>query len=97
MDHTPITLQQSSSLSLTATLFQKLGLRYILFAKHGELQGLLTKKDVYFILNSEERLNNEQREGTEGRSLLGHSQANDVASEYSLESSGEDRSLLDSM
>lgn len=97
MDHTPITLQQSSSLSLTATLFQKLGLRYILFAKHGELQGLLTKKDVYFILNSEERLNNEQRDGTEGRSLLDHSQANDVASEYSLESPGEDRSLLDSM
>jgi chloride channel 3/4/5 len=53
MDHTPFTLPRGSSLSLTATLFQKLGLRYILFAQHGLLQGLLTKKDVFFILNSD--------------------------------------------
>lgn len=97
MDHTPITLQQSCSLTLTATLFQKLGLRYILFAKHGELQGLLTKKDVYFVLNSEERLNLERQEGAETRRLLDQSHNSDLASEYSLESPGEDRNLLGSL
>ena len=35
------------------TLFQKLGLRYILFSTHGQLQGLLTKKDAAFAVNSE--------------------------------------------
>jgi chloride channel 3/4/5 len=54
MDHTPITLPSNSSLSLAANLFQKLGLRYVLFAKHGQLQGLLTKKDVFFIMNASE-------------------------------------------
>jgi chloride channel 3/4/5 len=94
MDNTPITLQQNSSLSLTATLFQKLGLRYILFAKHGELQGLLTKKDVYFILNSEEIMNIE-RHGFEERRLL-DSQVSD-GSEYGLESPSEERNLLGSL
>ena len=53
MDQTPITLPQQSSLQLTMTLFQKLGLRYILFSTHGQLQGLLTKKDAAFAVNSE--------------------------------------------
>lgn len=53
MDTTPITLPARCSLSLAANLFQKLGLRYILFATHGTLQGLLTKKDLFFILNAE--------------------------------------------
>lgn len=95
MDDTPITLQQSSSLSLTATLFQKLGLRYILFAKHGELQGLLTKKDVYFILNSDEKIN-DGRHGIEERRLLADGQARD-GSEYSLDSPNEERNLLGSL
>lgn len=53
MDRTPITLPQRSSLQLAINLFQKLGLRYILFATHGQLQGLLTKKDAAFAMNSE--------------------------------------------
>ena len=53
MDQTPITLPQQSSLQLTITLFQKLGLRYILFSTHGQLQGLLTKKDAAFAVNTE--------------------------------------------
>lgn len=51
MDQTPITLSSQSSLQLTANLFQKLGLRYVLFSHRGILQGLLTKKDVWYILN----------------------------------------------
>jgi chloride channel 3/4/5 len=54
MDQTPITLPAKSSLQLTANYFQKLGLRYILFSSRGVLQGLLTKKDVWYVLNGAE-------------------------------------------
>ncbi|KAF8415484.1 chloride channel [Tirmania nivea] len=53
MDQTPITLPQRSSLQLAMSLFQKLGLRYILFSTQGQLQGLLTKKDAAFAMNSD--------------------------------------------
>lgn len=53
MDQTPITLPARSSLLLTANLFKKLGLRYILFATHGQLQGLLTKTDLAHLLSSD--------------------------------------------
>lgn len=52
MDQTPITLNSKSSLQLTVNLFQKLGLRYVLFCERGVLQGLLTKKDVWYVLNA---------------------------------------------
>ncbi|TGZ83274.1 hypothetical protein EX30DRAFT_329364 [Ascodesmis nigricans] len=96
MDQTPITLPMNSSLNLAATLFQKLGLRYILFARHGILQGLLTKKDVYFVLNSEEV---EPREGREeGRGLLapggGMRGLGDEDDQSSIGSGGEERGLL---
>ncbi|KAF2497913.1 hypothetical protein BU16DRAFT_548896 [Lophium mytilinum] len=51
MDHTPITLNAKASFQLTVSMFQKLGLRYVLFVDRGTLKGLLTKKDVWFILN----------------------------------------------
>ncbi|KAI9665429.1 MAG: hypothetical protein M1829_005708 [Trizodia sp. TS-e1964] len=54
MDQTPITLSSKSSLQLTANIFQKLGLRYVLFSDRGVLQGLLTKKDVWYTLNGAE-------------------------------------------
>jgi chloride channel 3/4/5 len=54
MDQTPITLNGKSSLQLTVSMFQKLGLRYVLFCDRGALQGLLTKKDVWYVLNSAE-------------------------------------------
>ncbi|KAI9733774.1 MAG: hypothetical protein M1818_007188 [Claussenomyces sp. TS43310] len=54
MDQTPITLPGRSSLHLTANYFQKLGLRYILFSTKGVLEGLLTKKDVWYVLNGAE-------------------------------------------
>jgi len=50
MDHTPITLSAKSSLQLTADLFLKLGLRYVLFCDRGRLVGLLTKKDLWYVL-----------------------------------------------
>ncbi|KAI9815505.1 MAG: hypothetical protein M1827_002639 [Pycnora praestabilis] len=62
MDQTPITLSGMSSLQLTVNLFQKLGLRYVLFCERGVLQGLLTKKDVWYVLNGAE----EGRQGVEG-------------------------------
>ena len=54
MDQTPITLNGKASLQLTVNMFQKLGLRYVLFGDRGCLQGLLTKKDVWYVLNSAE-------------------------------------------
>lgn len=51
MDQTPITLNVKSSLQLTVTMFQKLGLRYVLFCDRGALRGILTKKDVWFVLD----------------------------------------------
>lgn len=51
MDQTPITLNAKSTLQLTVTMFQKLGLRYVLFCDRGALKGLLTKKDVWYILD----------------------------------------------
>ncbi|EME45163.1 hypothetical protein DOTSEDRAFT_71014 [Dothistroma septosporum NZE10] len=54
MDQTPITLSSRSSLQLTNEMFQKLGLRYIVFTDRGMLSGLLTKKDLWYILNEGE-------------------------------------------
>ncbi|KAL2064317.1 hypothetical protein VTL71DRAFT_4811 [Oculimacula yallundae] len=78
MDQTPLTLPARSNLLLTANYFQKLGLRYVLFSDRGVLQGLLTKKDVWYVLNGAEEtrrtmgvdastgLTREGREGEEG-------------------------------
>lgn len=54
MDQTPITLNAKSSLQLTVSMFQKLGLRYVLFCERGALRGLLTKKDVWYVLDRTE-------------------------------------------
>ena len=77
MDQTPITLNAKSTLQLTCDMFQKLGLKYVLFCDKGALQGLLTKKDVWYILDSgeddrPEKLSETARETriAEGRNLL---------------------------
>lgn len=54
MDRTPLTLPSRTPLHLVVSYFQKLGLRYLLFADRGALQGLLTKKDVSYVLNGAE-------------------------------------------
>lgn len=48
----PMTLSWESSLQLAASMFSKLGLRFILFTHKGILRGLLTRKDVWLLLNS---------------------------------------------
>jgi chloride channel 3/4/5 len=53
MDQTPITLNAKASLQLTVNMFQRLGLRYVVFVEKGALRGLLTKKDVWKCLNKE--------------------------------------------
>lgn len=54
MDQTPLTLPARSRLHFVVAYFQKLGLRYVLFSDRGALQGLLTKKDVSYVLNGAE-------------------------------------------
>ncbi|KAH0556389.1 hypothetical protein GP486_005691 [Trichoglossum hirsutum] len=83
MDQTPITLSAKSSLQLTVNMFQRLGLRYVLFCDMGVLQGLLTKKDVWYVLDGAEGVEGEggivigreavarREEDGEGRRLLG--------------------------
>ena len=82
MDQTPITLSSRSSLQLTNDMFQKLGLRYIAFVDRGVLAGLLTKKDLWFVLNEGEEgkvghgvgvLREVVSEREDERGLLGHS------------------------
>jgi chloride channel 3/4/5 len=58
MDQTPITLNANAGFGLTVSMFQRLGLRYVLFTDRGGLRGLMTKKDVWLALN-----------GTQGREL----------------------------
>jgi chloride channel 3/4/5 len=54
MDQTPITLNAHSSFQLAVNMFQKLGLRYLLFVDRGAFRGLLTKKDIWWVLNAGE-------------------------------------------
>ena len=54
MDQTPITLNANSPFQLAVTMFQKLGLRYLLFVDRGSFRGILTKKDLWWILNAGE-------------------------------------------
>ncbi|KAK3068612.1 hypothetical protein LTS18_000592 [Coniosporium uncinatum] len=69
MDGTPITLNAKSTLQLAVNLFQKMGLRYVLFTEKGSLKGFLTKKDVWLVLNgAEESIKNEELVG-DGRGI----------------------------
>lgn len=80
MDHTPITLSSNTRLQLTVNMFQRLGLRYIIFVDRGSLKGLLTKKDVWTLIDGVEDSAREDasatgvlrsQEGVEERGLLG--------------------------
>jgi chloride channel 3/4/5 len=51
MDQTPITLNSAIGLELCVNYFQRLGLRYLGFCDRGVLKGMLTKKDVWFVVN----------------------------------------------
>ncbi|KAK5137881.1 hypothetical protein LTR08_006650 [Meristemomyces frigidus] len=54
MDQTPITLNSRTSFHLTRGMFGKLGLRFVIFTNRGALSGLLTKKDLWYVLNEGE-------------------------------------------
>ncbi|KAE8349455.1 chloride channel [Aspergillus coremiiformis] len=54
MDQTPITLNSGTTFVMVLRMFQRLGLRYILLTDKGILQGLLTKKDVWSVINGPE-------------------------------------------
>ncbi|KAH9993644.1 chloride channel [Xylariaceae sp. FL0662B] len=54
MDQTPLTLPSRAPLHLAVSYFQRLGVRYVLFSDRGVLQGLLTKKDCWYVLNGAE-------------------------------------------
>jgi chloride channel 3/4/5 len=70
MDQTPITLNEQASLMLTSDMFQKIGLRYIVFVSRGELKGLMTKKDLWLVLNGGDT----SRVGHEGGVLREHTE-----------------------
>jgi chloride channel 3/4/5 len=84
MDQTPLTLPSRSNLLLTANYFQKLGLRYVLFSDRGVLQGLLTKKDVWYVLNGAE----------ETRKTMGADGMNMTTGITREDGEGEERGLL---
>ncbi|KAK4033204.1 chloride channel [Parachaetomium inaequale] len=66
MDQTPLTLPSGGRLHLAVSYFQKLGLRYVLFVDRGVLQGLLTKKDVWYVLNGAEETRRTSGTGAAG-------------------------------
>jgi len=84
MDQTPLTLPARSSLHLAVSYFQKLGLRYVLFSDRGVLQGLLTKKDVWHVLNGADETRRTGAGGTGVPAGLGRDDGDD-----------EERGLLD--
>lgn len=88
MDQTPITLNAKASFQLTMSMFQKLGLRYVLFTDRGMLKGLLTKKDVWYVMNGME----EDRE--EGGAGLGVARGGLREERDGMEDDNEERGLL---
>lgn len=87
MDQTPITLNAKASFQLTVSMFQKLGLRYVLFVERGTLRGLLTKKDVWFVLNGMD-----ERDGDTGGIGVGGGRG--VVREQGVDGESEERGLL---
>ncbi|USP77474.1 hypothetical protein yc1106_04748 [Curvularia clavata] len=71
MDQTPITLNAKASFQLTVSMFQNLGLRYVLFTDRGTLKGLLTKKDVWYVMEGMEEEREEEVGMGVGRGGLG--------------------------
>jgi chloride channel 3/4/5 len=51
MDQTPITMSIHTSFEIVLNMFQRLGLRNVHFVNKGVLEGLLTKKDLWYILD----------------------------------------------
>ena len=88
MDQTPITLNALASFALTKDMFQKLGVRWIGFVERGRLRGLVTKKDVWSVVNGIDK----DDEGGGGRHGLGW--AGQETGVTTGEEGGEDTGLL---
>lgn len=85
MDQTPITLNSKTTFLIILQMFQRLGLRYVLLSNKGVLQGLLTKKDVWSVLNGTEFQRDKdsshcQAHPAEEVGLLGSDDGNSLAS-----------------
>lgn len=96
VDQTPITLPSRASLHLAVSYFQKIGLRYVLFSDRGVLQGLLTKKDVWQVLNGAEETR--RTGGTAGGGGGGRGLSGNAGVETGItreEGEGEQRGLLE--
>ncbi|KAJ5375748.1 Cystathionine beta-synthase core [Penicillium concentricum] len=78
MDQTPMTLNSNITFLIVLRMFQRLGLRYVLFANKGILQGLLTKKDVWSVLNGVEFRREEALRDEEFRNFENHTEAEEV-------------------
>ncbi|WEW57085.1 chloride channel [Emydomyces testavorans] len=59
MDQTPITMNSHATFQIVLDMFQRLGLRYVLFVNKGILEGFLTKKDIWYILEGVKNRRNE--------------------------------------
>ncbi|KAI1921629.1 chloride channel [Ophidiomyces ophidiicola] len=59
MDQTPITMNSRATFQIVLDMFQRLGLRYVLFVNKGVLEGFLTKKDIWYILEGARNRRNE--------------------------------------
>jgi chloride channel 3/4/5 len=84
MDQTPITLHAKASFQLTVSMFQKLGLKYVLFVERGTLKGLLTKKDVWYVLNGIEENEDLGASGAIARGTLREQPDDDGSEERGL-------------
>ena len=78
MDQTPITLHAGSALPLAVSMFQKLGLRYLLLVDRGSLKGLLTKKDIWWVLNANQVHTSSSGEFVAGAGVFRDGAADDV-------------------
>ena len=53
VEESPITLSADMAIEDVVRLFQRLGLRHILFTTQGRLEGILTKRDIWSIMRAE--------------------------------------------
>ena len=91
MDQTPITLNAATGFQLVVTMFQRLGLRYLIFLHRGAVRGLLTKKDVWFVVNEDEVVGGGDVDGGAGEGGARRGGGRGVLREDGV---GEERGLL---
>ena len=87
MDQTPMTLNSKSTLQLAIEIFQKLGVKYVLFCDRGALRGVLTKKDIWYVLNSTEdgRFGYSDQSATENLRTVRTSEEHGILNRTSIE------------